>query len=60
MLLKELVLNSLEQFESFVVNGKVLNQKAYEKLANEEIKNYYLDFDKENNKPYMVVNLEEN
>lgn len=56
MLLKELVLNSLETFESFIVDGKILNKKLYENLADTEIKNFYLD--KENNKLYLIVTLE--
>lgn len=59
MVLKELVLDSLESLEAFIVNGKVLDDKLYGKLADKEVENYYLDFDKENNKPYMVVKLEE-
>lgn len=59
MVLKELVLDSLESLEAFIVDGKALDDKLYGKLANKEVKNYYLGLDKENNKPYMVVKLEE-
>ena len=59
MLLKELVLDSLEPLESFVVDGKALDDGLYGKLAYKEVESFYLDFDKENNKPYMAVKLEE-
>lgn len=59
MLLKELVLDSLEPLENFIVNGKALDGDLYGNLAYKEVKNYYLGLDKENNKPYMVVALEE-
>ncbi len=58
MLLKELVLDSLEPLENFIVDGKALDGEFYGNLAYKEVKNYYLDFDKENNKPYMVVTLD--
>ena len=58
MLLKELVLDSLEPLESFIVDGKALNNNSYGKLAYEEVKNYYIGIDKEANKAYMVVKLE--
>ena len=63
MLLKDLVLNSLETFESFKIQysycqGKVkeipLTKQLYEQLANTEIDNYYLDID-ENKKPYISL-----
>ena len=63
MLLKDLVLNSLESFNSFKIqysyyNGKVkeipLTKQLYEQLANKEIDNYYLDID-ENKKPYISL-----
>ena len=57
MILKELVLDSLEPLENFIVNGKALNGDLYGNLAYKEIENYYLGYDKENNKPYMVVKL---
>ena len=65
MLLKELVLNSLESFESFKIqysyyNGKVkeipLTKELYLQLADKEINNYYLDLD-ENKKPYISLKL---
>ena len=63
MLLKELVLNSLESFESFKIqysycHGKVkeipLTKELYLQLANKEIDSYYLDLD-ENKKPYISL-----
>ena len=63
MLLKELVLNSLESFESFKIqysyyNGKVkeipLTKELYLQLADAEIDSYYLDLD-ENKKPYISL-----
>ena len=63
MLVKELVLNSLEAFESFKIqysyyHGKVkemtLTKELYEKVADTEIDNYYLDIDK-NKKPYISI-----
>ena len=65
MLLKDLVLNSLESFDSFKIQysycqGKVkeipLTQQLYEQLANTEIDSYYLDLD-ENKKPYISLKL---
>ena len=65
MLLKELVLNSLESFESFKIqysyyNGKVkeipLTKELYLQLADAEIDSYYLDLD-ENKKPYISLKL---
>lgn len=57
MLLKELVLTSLEAFGDFEVNGKTLNKDLYEAWADTEVKNYYLDV-KDGN-PYLVVTLED-
>ena len=63
MLLKDLVLNSLEAFNSFKIqysyyNGKVkeipLTKELYLQLADKEIDNYYLDID-ENKKPYISL-----
>lgn len=63
MLLKDLVLNSLESFNSFKIQytyyqGKVkeipLTKQLYEQLADTEIDNYYLDVD-ENKKPYISL-----
>lgn len=59
MLLKELVLDSLEPLKNFIVDGKGLDDKLYGKLAYKEVKNFYLGIDKENNEAYMVVKLEE-
>ena len=65
MLVKELVLNSLEAFKSFKIqysycHGKVkeltLTKELYEKVADKEIDNYYLDLD-ENKKPYISLKL---
>ena len=63
MLLKDLVLNSLETFNSFKIqysyyNGKVkelpLTKELYLQLADAEIDNFYLDID-ENKKPYISL-----
>jgi hypothetical protein len=63
MLLKDLVLNSLESFDSFKIQysyyqGKVkelpLTKQLYEQLADTEIDHYYLDVD-ENKKPYISL-----
>lgn len=65
MLVKDLVLNSLETFESFKIQysycqGKIkeltLTKELYEKVADKEIDNYYLDLD-ENNQPYISLKL---
>lgn len=58
--LKDLVLNSLESFEDFEVNGKTLNRESYLQLAEKEVENYYLEVNKETNQAYMVVKLVEN
>ena len=60
MVLKELILNSLESFEDFEVNGKPLDRGSYLKLADKEVENFYLEVNKESGQPYMVVKLEEN
>ena len=57
MLLKDLVLYSLETLDKFVVNDKQLNKDLYEELAHKEIKNYYVDI--KDNMPYVFVNLED-
>lgn len=59
MLLKELVLTSLESFGDFEVNGKILTNEEYLKLADKEVENYYLDVNKENHQAFMVVKLED-
>lgn len=65
MTVKELVLNSLEAFESFKIQysyyqGKIkeipLTEKLYLQLADKEIDNYYLDTDS-NNQPYISLKL---
>lgn len=43
MLLKEMVLDSMEGFESFVVNGEELTRVMYLALSDYEIDSYYLD-----------------
>ena len=60
MILKELVLTSLESFADFEVNGKPLTRGSYEKLADKEVESFYLEVNKESGQPYMVVKLEEN
>ena len=65
MVFKELVLNSLEHFDSFKIQysycqGKVkelpLTQDLYLKLADSELDSYYLDTDS-NGKPYISIKL---
>ena len=65
MTVKELVLNSLEAFESFKIQysyyqGKIkeipLTEKLYLQLADKEIDSYYLDTDS-NNQPYISLKL---
>jgi hypothetical protein len=57
MLLKDLVLYSLEDLNKFIVNEKQLDKELYEELAYEEVKNYYIDV--KENIPYIIVNLED-
>ena len=68
MTLNELVLTSLEGFESFAIATKTiegkyrdvfLNDKLYEKLYDYEVEDYYLYINKKTNKPYIVVKLED-
>lgn len=59
MLLKDLVLTSLDSFKDFEVNGKILNKESYLKLANMTVKNFYLDINKETNEAMAVVTLED-
>ena len=59
MLLKDLVLTSLESFADFEVNDKLLTQETYLKLAYKEVKSYYLDVNKETMQAFMVVKLED-
>lgn len=66
MLLKELVLTSLEGFDDFKIqhhyySGRIkelpLTEKLYLENANKEVENYYIDVT-ENGKPYISVKLE--
>ena len=59
MLLKELVLTSLDSFVDFEVNGKPLDRESYEQLAYKEVHSYYMDVNKENGQAYMAVKLED-
>lgn len=56
MVLKELVLNSLENLDNFYVNDKPLTDKTYGIHADYVVKNYYLDI--KDNKAVMFVQLE--
>ena len=65
MTVKELVLNSLEAFESFKIQysycqGKIkempLTKELYLKLADKEIDSYFLDVDS-NKQPYISLKL---
>lgn len=65
MLLKELVLNGLENFDSYKIQysywqGKVkelpLTEKLYEQLADEELEHFYLDKDKDG-VPYISIKM---
>ena len=59
MVLKELVLTSLDSFGDFTVNGKILDRENYLKLADKEVENFYLDVN-ENGQAYMSIKLVEN
>lgn len=68
MLLKDLILNSLEPFESFKIQysyykGSVkeqpLTQALFEKLADNTIDNFYLDINKSTLQPYISIKLVE-
>lgn len=59
MCLNELVLTSIENFGSFVVNGRTLTKELYEKLYQAEVEKFYLDFDNNKKIPIMVVTLED-
>lgn len=68
MLLRELVLESLEPIGKFAIqkhteNGGMreerLTDETYEKFVDYEIAYYFLDVDKENNRPYISVKLVE-
>lgn len=56
MILKELVLNSLENLDSFIVDNKPLTDKSYGILANYVIKNYYLDI--KDGKAVSIITME--
>lgn len=65
MVVKELVLNSLETLEKFKIQysycqGKVkeltMNKELYLQVADKEIDYYYLDLDKKN-QPYISLKL---
>lgn len=65
MTVKDLVLNSLEAFESFKIQysycqGRVkeipLTEKLYLQVADKEIDSFYLDTDG-NNQPYISLKL---
>lgn len=58
MLLKELVLTSLDSFGDFMVNGKILDRESYLKLADRTVENFYMDVN-ENGQAYMSVKLED-
>ena len=58
MVLKELVLTSLDSFGDFEIDGKPLDRFSYLKLADKEVENYYMDVNKETGQAYMVVKLE--
>lgn len=59
MLLKELVLTSLDSFGDFEVDGKILDRESYLKLADRTVENFYMDVNKESGQAYMVVKLED-
>lgn len=65
MVLKELVLNGLESFDSYkfqysYYKGEVkelaMTQELYEKFADHEIKHFYLNKDQDG-KPYISIML---
>lgn len=58
MVLKELILTSMDSFGDFEVNGNTLNKSLYLELADKEVKSYYLDTNKDG-QAYMVVTLED-
>lgn len=68
MVVKELVLTSLENLEKFKIqysyyNGKVkelvMTEELYLQVADKEIDSYYLDVD-ENKQPYVSIKLQDN
>lgn len=67
MVLKELVLNGLENFDSYkfqysYYKGEVkeltMTEELFEKFANHEIKHFYLDKDTDG-KPYISIKMED-
>lgn len=56
MVLKELVLNSLENLDSFYINDKPLTDKTYGIHADYVVKNYYLDI--KDGKAVIIVTME--
>lgn len=68
MLLKELILNSLEPFENYKlqysyykgsVKEQPLTQALFEKLADNTIENFYLDINKSTLTPYISIKLKD-
>jgi hypothetical protein len=61
MTVKELVLNGLENLNSFEIDlgvtTKKLNNNFYETIADFEIESYYLSIDKETNQPIIIIKL---
>ena len=69
MLLKDLILNGLEPFESYKLQysyykGEIkeieLTKELYEKLADKPINTFYLDINKNTLKPYISIKMEDN
>lgn len=58
MLLKELVLTSLDSFGDFTVNGKVLDRDSYLQLADRTVENFYMDVN-DDGQAYMSIKLED-
>ena len=57
MLLKELVLTSLDSFSDFIVSGNTLTREDYLQLADRTVKSFYLDIVE--GQAVCVVELEE-
>ena len=66
MVVKELVLTSLEDFGKFKIQYSyyrgevkelVMTKELYLQIADKEIENYYLDVD-ENKQPYISIKLQ--
>lgn len=47
MLLKDLVLNGLENLAQYTINGKPLNDKLYAEYADCEIEHWFVDVKKD-------------